>query len=69
MRIQTIEGLSGHSDQPQLINFVKKLKTKPRKILVDHGDNSRALELARTLHKAIKTETIAPYNLETIRFR
>ncbi|OYT56419.1 MAG: hypothetical protein B6U68_03440 [Candidatus Aenigmarchaeota archaeon ex4484_14] len=69
MRIQTVEGLSGHSDQPQLINFVKKLKTKPRKILTDHGDNSRAVELARALHKVIKTETMAPHNLETVRFR
>lgn len=65
----TVEGLSGHSDHNQLIDYVRHLKTKPKRILVDHGEKSRAIELAKTLHKEIRTETTAPRNLETIRLR
>jgi hypothetical protein len=69
IEVKTIQGLSGHSDHNQLIKFVKNLKTVPKKILVNHGENAKALELARTLHKIVRTETIAPRDLETIRLK
>ena len=64
-----IMGFSGHSDRAQLINFVYKLSPKPRRVILNHGEASKCLDLASTLHKLNNIETIAPKNLETIRVR
>ena len=69
LEVKTIEGLSGHSDRNQLINFVGRLRSRPERVLVCHGDNTKPLELARTLHKLFRLETLAPKNAEAIRLR
>ena len=67
--IETVEGLSGHSDQKQLLDFISHLKNKPRKIIIDHGESSKCVDLARKVHKTMRTETIALKNLETVRLK
>ncbi|MCD4759407.1 beta-CASP ribonuclease aCPSF1 [archaeon] len=67
MDIYSIHGFTGHSDRNQLMNFVKHLNPKPRKVIVVHGEQSKVLDLASSIHKAHRIETIAPKNLETIR--
>src|SRR3989344_4970161 len=69
MEIYTIEGLSGHSSRNELTRFVYNLDPRPKKIIVVHGESSRCLDLASTLHKLNKIETAAPKNLEAIRIR
>ena len=69
MNVFTIEGLSGHSDRKQLMSFVHKCNPKPKKVIVNHGESSRCLDLASSIHKANRIETSAPRNLETIRIR
>ena len=69
MEIATVEGLSGHSDFRQLMSFVQHLRSKPKKVIVNHGDNLNCMELARNIHKAFGIESSAPKNLETIRLR
>jgi len=69
MNVHTIEGLSGHSDRRQLMSFVHKCNPKPKKVIVNHGESSRCLDLASSIHKANRIETAAPRNLETIRIR
>ncbi len=61
--------ISGHSDRRQLINFVHRCSPRPKKILITHGENSRCLDLASTLHKSARVETMAPRNLESVRLR
>ena len=67
--VYSVEGLSGHSDRNQLINFVKRIEPKPRKIILVHGESSKCLDMASTLHKTFKIETSAPRNLDAIRIR
>jgi len=69
MPVYTIDGFSGHSDRRSLMNFVGKLNPKPDRVLVDHGDNMKCLDLASSLHKAYKIDTYAPKDLETVRLR
>jgi hypothetical protein len=69
MEIQTIDGLSGHSDRTQLLNFVSRLQSKPERIITCHGDNTNPVNLARSLHKFFGVETISPKNLESIRLK
>ncbi len=69
LEVETIEGLSGHSDKNQLINFVHRLRSKPERIIMDHGDTIKPVNLARTLHRLFRMETLAPKNLEAVRLR
>ncbi len=69
MNVETIEGLSGHSDRNQLVNFIGQLKDKPDRVVVCHGEPKRTIELARTIHKLFHTETVSPKNLESVRLR
>jgi len=68
MKVETVDGFSGHSDRRQLMNYVKSLSDKPEKIVIVHGEESKCLDLASSIYKTYKVETRAPMNLETIRF-
>lgn len=69
MNVETIEALSGHSDRNQLVNFVHKLRCKPERVIVNHGEPHKSMELARDLHKYFKLESTAPKNLEVVRLK
>ncbi|HDP73491.1 MAG TPA: beta-CASP ribonuclease aCPSF1 [Candidatus Woesearchaeota archaeon] len=67
--VVTVEGLSGHSDRKQLMSFVGALNPKPKKVIILHGEVSRGIDLASSLHKAYRIETVVPRNLDAIRLR
>jgi len=69
LEVTTVSGLSGHSDYKQLINYISRLKQRPERVIVNHGENSKCVELSRTLHKILRCETSCPRNLETIRLK
>lgn len=68
MDVHKIE-ITNHSDRKQLMNFIYHCNPKPKKVVVNHGENSRCLDLASSVHKMNRIETIAPRNLETIRIK
>ncbi len=61
--------VKGHSDRRELMNFVTKSVPRPRKVIVQHGEQGSVNELASKIYKTMKVETISPKNLETIRLR
>ena len=61
--------ITAHSDRKQLTNFAYRCTPKPKKIIVLHGENSRCLDLASSIHKQNRIETNAPRNLETLRIK
>ncbi|MHA1356437.1 MAG: MBL fold metallo-hydrolase RNA specificity domain-containing protein, partial [Candidatus Heimdallarchaeota archaeon] len=67
MEIHTVIGFSGHSDRKELLKYATKVFPKPEKIFLIHGEKSKCISLASTLHKIMKIETKAPDVLETIR--
>lgn len=69
LEIQTIDGLSGHSDRNQLLSFIHHLSAKPDRIIACHGESAKCGEFARAVHKIFRIETIAPKNLEGIRLK
>ena len=69
MEIATVSGLSGHSDFKQLINYLSRLKQRPERIIVNHGENSKCVDFARTCYKIFRCETLAPKLLETVRLK
>ncbi len=68
MQVHKVE-ITNHSDRKQLVNYIRRCNPQPRRVIVQHGEASRCLDLASSLHKRFKVETIAPKNLETIRIR
>jgi len=68
MEVQKIE-ITGHSDRRELMNFLTHVQPKPKKVIINHGENSRCLDLASTIHRQFKIETVAPRNLEAVRIR
>ncbi|MEM5881962.1 MAG: beta-CASP ribonuclease aCPSF1 [Candidatus Aenigmatarchaeota archaeon] len=66
-KIKYIKGLSGHSDRRQLIAYVNNLPSKPKRIFVVHGEESKTISLANTYQKLFNIESYAPRNLETLR--
>jgi hypothetical protein len=69
MNVQTIEGLSGHSDRNQLLAFMHRLSSKPDRVIIAHGESQKSLELARAIHKIFRVETNVPRNLESLRLK
>jgi KH/beta-lactamase-domain protein len=69
MEVQTVDGLSGHSDKNQLLGFINRLSVKPEKVICIHGEPKKTLELAKAIHKIFRIETAAPRNLEAIRLK
>jgi uncharacterized protein len=65
--IFTIKGFSGHSSRPQLMAFLRNCEPKPRRVITNHGESSKCLDLASSVHKAMKIETSVPRNLDALR--
>jgi len=69
MEIITNAGLTAHSGRNELLAFVNHCSPRPKRIIVNHGESSKCLDLASTLYKLNHAETNAPRNLETLRLR
>ncbi len=67
--VATFEGFSGHSDRRQLLSFVSRCEPRPRRIILNHGEASRTLDLASTIYKKFRIETSAPRNLDAVRLK
>lgn len=68
MEVAKIE-VTGHSDRKELMNFIQRATPRPKKVIVNHGESSRCIDLASSIHKTIRSETLAPRNLEAIRLK
>tara|TARA_Y100000310_G_scaffold344051_1_gene454806 strand:- start:4826 stop:6727 length:1902 start_codon:yes stop_codon:yes gene_type:complete len=69
MDIHLITDFTGHAGRNELMKYVHDLNPKPKKVIVQHGESSRCIDLASSLHKANRIETVAPKNLEGIRLK
>ncbi|MFH0868585.1 MAG: beta-CASP ribonuclease aCPSF1 [Candidatus Woesearchaeota archaeon] len=69
LEVHTVEGFSGHSNRTQLLNFVAKCEPRPKKVIINHGESSKCLDLASSIHKNFRIETLAPRNLESVRIK
>jgi len=69
MRVELLNGLSPHSGRNELIAFFNNMRPKPKRIIVNHGEISKSLDLASALYKLNRVETVVPRTLETLRLR
>ncbi len=59
-KIENIEGLSAHADQKELLNWVGKLKVKPKKVFIVHGEATSADSLRVKLETELGWHCIIP---------
>jgi len=69
LQVETLNGLSAHSGRNDLLQYIARMNPKPKKIIINHGEVSKSLDLASTLYKLTRTETVVPRNLETVRLK
>jgi len=69
MEVLTLEGFTGHCGRRELMGFVHKCDPKPRKVMINHGEVSRCMDLASSLHKSCRMETVCPKNLDAVRVK
>jgi len=67
--VVTIEGFSAHAGRNELLEFANRTQPKANKIIINHGEQSKCLDLASSIYKLHHIETNVPKNLETIRLR
>jgi predicted metal-dependent RNase len=68
-KIEAIEGFSGHSDRNQIFSYIRRISTRPEKIIMCHGERSKCLALASFVSRMYKLNTYAPETLDAIRLR
>ncbi|MEW6295506.1 MAG: beta-CASP ribonuclease aCPSF1 [Candidatus Diapherotrites archaeon] len=69
MRVETVEGFSGHSDRNQLVNYIRTLNPKPKRILVDHGEKDKAVEFAKYISNKFQINSTAIRDLDSVRLK
>ncbi len=69
MEVNTITGLSAHAGRNEIISFFNNMRPKPKRIMINHGEVSKCLDLASALYKLNRVETNVPRILETMRLR
>jgi uncharacterized protein len=69
MRVESIEGFSGHSDRNQLMGFIKRMMPKPTKIIVNHGERRKSDLFAQNINRIFGIKTVVPDVLESLRLR
>jgi uncharacterized protein len=69
MQVESVRGFSGHSDRRQLINYIQRVKPKPERIIVLHGEKSKSLSMAHFFKRKYNVEALVPEVLETVKLR
>jgi hypothetical protein len=69
MEVNTIAGLSAHPGRNEILSFFNNMRPRPKRIMINHGEVSKCLDLASALYKLNHVETNVPRILETLRLR
>jgi KH/beta-lactamase-domain protein len=69
LEVNTIKGFTAHAGRNELLSFFNNMQPKPKRIIINHGEVSKCLDLASALYKINRVETNVPRALETLRLR
>jgi len=69
MRTEILTGLSPHAGRNEILAYFNNIRPKPKRIIINHGEISKSLDLASALYKLNRVETNVPRALETLRLR
>lgn len=68
MQVAEVEGLSAHADHTELIDWMSKIKNKPERVFIVHGEKESAKALQKGIKETYGWEAEIPqlYNIEEI---
>ncbi len=69
LQVETVHGLTGHASRKELMAYIKNLTARPERVVINHGEPKKIMELSRDIHRAYRVETIAPKNMESVRLK
>jgi hypothetical protein len=69
LRVESVEGFSGHSDRNQLLAFLKRVSPRPSRVIMGHGERRKTDIFAHQVSRILRLRTVAPDILETLRLR
>ncbi len=67
LQVGSIEGFSGHSDRRQIINYLTRLKPRPERVIVCHGERAKCLSIANFVQRRCGMQVFVPAIMETLR--
>ena len=60
--LEQIQGISGHADQPMLLDWLGRMTHRPRKVFVNHGEDQVCDRFAERVTAELSIPAEAPYN-------
>ncbi len=69
LRVESLEGYSGHSDRNQLVSYIRNINPKPKRIIIDHGNKVKTVAFAKFVTQKFGISSTAIRNLDTMRLR
>ena len=69
MQVESVSGFSGHSDRRQLVSYLQRMRPKPERVIVLHGEKSKSLSMANLFKRKYNVDALVPEVLETIMLR
>ena len=66
-RVESFADLTIHSDYGQIMAYVKRMKQKLRKVIVNHGDKNKAQNLAGSINRILRIHTQHPLVEEAVK--
>ncbi len=58
--IVQFDSMSAHADATEILDWIKNIKNKPKRIFITHGEPTAADELRQKISEQIRTEAIVP---------
>ncbi len=65
----SVRGLTAHSGRNEIMAFFSRINPKPKRIIINHGEVSKSIDLASSLYKIHRIETNVPRILETLKLK
>jgi KH/beta-lactamase-domain protein len=69
MQVESVSGFSGHSDRRQLVSYLQRMRPKPERVIVLHGEKSKSMSMANLFKRKYNVDALVPEVLETIKLR
>ncbi|HZD36918.1 MAG TPA: MBL fold metallo-hydrolase [Nitrososphaeraceae archaeon] len=66
-RVEYLTDFTNHSDYGQTLAYIKRMKQKLRKVIVNHGDKSKAQNLAGSVNRILRIHTQHPLVEEAVK--
>lgn len=66
MKIDKVDGFSGHSSRQQLLDYLRRVSPKPKNLIILHGESDAIDSIAKAATKIIPAKIYTPKNLDAI---